>query len=76
MGQADIIEYLEDLYNKGDREYYTESEIEKSTGIRDCSTPMRALRKHDEVEYRRRKSSKRGGPGPREYRFKPIKKRI
>lgn len=73
-GQSGVIDFLEEQYRIDKERFFTEAEIEKYTGMRDCSTPMRALRKHGEVEYRTRPRPKRGGPGPKEYRFKPDKK--
>lgn len=73
-GQSGIMEFLEEQYKINNKRFFTEAEVEECTGMRDCSTPMRSLRKHGEVEYRTREGPKRGGPGPREYRFKPDKK--
>jgi hypothetical protein len=56
MGQADILDFLEGQYKINSKKYFTETEIHKALNYGSCATPLRALRKHGEVDYRIRNS--------------------
>jgi hypothetical protein len=67
MGQDEILHFLESQYKADPKRYFTATEITQALMYGSCATPLRALRKHGEVDYRTRN----GCADWFEYRHKP-----
>jgi hypothetical protein len=71
MGQDRILNLLKRWYRKNPDAYYTSKEISKALHLGGCSTPLKALRKHEEVDYI--DTSLERGIESYIYRYKPEK---
>jgi len=71
-GQAEVLIFLEKQYKIGSEKEFTGREIAKALGttLGSCTVSLKALRKHDEVEYHRNRSSSTGGNHPFLYKQK------